>query len=541
VRTTRSQEMRARAATRIVIVAAILVVVSLLSVNYFLRADLTARKEYTISDSSRRLLAELPDVVNITVYMSENLPQHMTGFRTRVEDILDEYRAYGGDRLRASFIDPGSDPEREREAQLLGIAPVQLQALERDRAEVVNAYLGMAVRYEDRQKVVPLLLDAERLEYELTSSIVKVMTTSLPVVGFLTGHGERGIDSNYRSVAQGLRQNYDVREVNLTEDPAALDGVTTLVVAGSPHILDTELYEIDQFIMRGGRAVFLLDGVDVPPGNMTASPSGGTLFDYVSRYGATVNADLVVDRINTSAAFQSGFMTLSMPYPYWPKAVAPGLSRENPVVSDLDAVTFPWTSSITLAEELPEGVTATELARSSGYSWIVPPDSNLNPRQRFVPSGPDVQAIGEGRGEGHLLAVALTGELTSAFAGKPLILEEGGTPQLTEPEGKLSRSVPTQIIVIGNARMFEDAFMQQLPSNFIVFLNAVDWLTLGDVLIGIRSRAVVDRPIAEVTDARKATVKSLATFAVPAGLIAFGLVRAATKKKRRARALRLAR
>jgi hypothetical protein len=210
-------------------------------------------------------------------------------------------------------------------------------------------------------------------------------------------------------------------------------------------------------------------------------------------------------------------------------------------VSDLDAVTFPWTSSITIDDDLPEGTEAVVLARSSGYSWTVPPDSDLNPQQRFIPRGPDAMEISEGKGEGHVLAVALIGELASAFAGKPLILEEDGEPILTEPEGKLEKSVSTQIVLIGNARMFEDAFMRQLPSNLIVFLNAVDWLTLGDVLIGIRSRAVVDRPIAEVTDAKKATVKALATFAVPAALIAFGLVRAATKKKRRVRALRVTR
>ena len=66
--------------------------------------------------------------------------------------------------------------------------------------------------------------------------------------------------------------------------------------------------------------------------------------------------DLVIDRVNSNASFQMGYMTMSMPYPYWPKATAPNVSADSPVTSELDAIPFTWTSSITIADPLPEGI-----------------------------------------------------------------------------------------------------------------------------------------------------------------------------------------
>jgi len=527
---TRTTETKTQAIVQIVVLAAVLVVANLLSQAFFGRADLTARKEYTVSDSTRRVLADLPDIVNITVYMSEDLPQHMTGLRTRVEDLLDEYRAFGGERVRVSFVDPASDPELLRRVRALGIPPVQLQALERDRAEVVNAYLGIGVMYEDRTEVMPVVLGTERLEYNLSSAILKVTATTLPTVGFTAGHGERAVDGSYSGVAAELRKSYHTAEVDLTAGGVP-DSVTTLVVAGPDRMLDTELYEIDQFIMRGGSALFLLDGAIMSPESFSATPSTSNVLEFAAVYGAEIESDLVVDALNSNASFHSGFMALTMPYHYWPRAA--DLSRENPVVAGLDAVTFPWTSSITLSEDAPDGVLVEPLARSSGRSWSVPATSSLDPRQAFAPPPDVAEDVIEGRAPGIVLAAALSGPFRSAFAEKPVIVDNDGDPEFTRPPDIIRHGQPSRIIMIGNSRMFENTLLRQFPSNAVLFLNAIDWLALGESLIGVRSKAVVDRPLAEVGDRERATMKFLATFGVPIVLVAFGLGRTMTKSRRR--------
>jgi ABC-type uncharacterized transport system involved in gliding motility auxiliary subunit len=97
-------------------------------------------------------------------------------------------------------------------------------------------------------------------------------------------------------------------------------------------------------------------------------------------------------------------------------------------------------------------------------------------------------------------------------------------------------SPETQIIVVGNSRFIRDEFLRQYPENQTFFLNAVDWLTLGESLIGIRSRVVSSRPIKEIGERSKATIRFASTLGIPIAVVAFGLAwrYARTGKRRRA-------
>jgi ABC-2 type transport system permease protein len=525
---------KARAAAKAAAAVALFIVVSAVSAGVFTRADLTAAKEFTISRSSKDLLTALPDVVTVTVYLSEDLPRRLAGIRSRIEDVVDQYRSYGGERFRASFVDPSRDAEAEASARSAGIRPVPLQAIEGDRAVAREVYLGMTVRCADREETVPSVADATRLEYELTSAVLKVTMERRRVVGFLTGHGERSIEGEYSLAAEALRRTYDVREVS-AGDLAPDGGITTLVAAGSGHTPDAELYEIDQFLMRGGRAVFLLDGAKVrSAGDLRSEPGQGNIYDFVGYYGAVVRSDLVVDMVNSPAPFLAEERQITVPYPYWPKAFGPNIAREHPVVSGFDAIPFPWTSSIAVKDALPAGASVTVLARSSDRSWSVPAFADLRPLAKIA--DPPDAAAGPG---GHLpLAVAISGRLTSAFVGKPVIVERNGHAQFTEPVGRITTGAPTQIVVVGNARMFENTLLGQFDSNLALFRNIVDWLTLGDTLAGIRTQGALDRPLRAVGDTRRLTVTALGIFAAPAGVVAFGLAGAVAARRRRAPATR---
>ena len=521
-----------RTAVHIVAVAAALVFVSFLSLEYYGRADLTARQEHTVSPSTRAILATLPDAVTVTVYLSRDLPQHMTGFRERVADVLDEYRAHGGDRLIVRFVDPAESPEEAERAARSGVLPVEIEAFEKDRAEIVAAYLAMTVRYENRQVVVPLLSGVGRLEYDLTSSIIKVVTNRRHAVGFLTGHGERSVRSEYALAASALAEHYDVREVD-ARDPASLAGLRTLIVAGAGHVPDAELYEVDQFIMRGGRAMFLLDGAVVDASTaLRSQPAAGNVFDFAGSYGVVVNPDLVVDAVNSPATFQARRVQMSVPYPYWPKAAGDGISHENPIVSGFDAIPFPWTSSLTVKEPVEGGPSVTVLASSSDQSWTVPAHADLRPQAVPAQSPETAAALAAGRGGRIPLAAALRGRFRSAFAGRPVIREHRGRAEFTDPAGRRTVSAPTQIVVFGNARMFEDQLLRQFGGNLAVFMNAVDWLTLGDALLAIRAKRVEDRPLEDTSPVERAAARALGTFASPVGLALVGLARAAARRRR---------
>jgi ABC-type uncharacterized transport system involved in gliding motility auxiliary subunit len=128
------------------------------------------------------------------------------------------------------------------------------------------------------------------------------------------------------------------------------------------------------------------------------------------------------------------------------------------------------------------------------------------------------------------LAVALSGSFTSHWAGQPVPGDSLGTAP-----APLGRSPETQIVVVGSSHFLSNQFLQQFPGNATFLANAVDWMTLGNDLIAIRSRTAVSRPLREIEDDRRGLFKMLAIFPVPILVILLGLVRAQIRSARRNR------
>ena len=245
-------------------------------------------------------------------------------------------------------------------------------------------------------------------------------------------------------------------------------------------------------------------------------------------YGVEVRPDLVVDRSCGTATFVSGFVRFSVPYLLWPMAGKDNLDDVSPITNQLERVVFMWTSSIRLRQPAGGPVEVTVLARSSEQSWSEEHKLNLDPQQRFLPmtdTGP------------RNLAVLLEGSFQSHFAGReapPVVTaEDDVTAAGPPPHARAERSPETQIVVVGNSRFVEQAYLAQYPENRTFLLNVVDWLTLGESLIGIRSRAVTARPLEEISASGKSTVRFAATFGIPIVLIVWGLIRRYMRSARR--------
>lgn len=520
----------------VIVIFGILAIINYISSRHFSRVDLTEAKQFTISESTRSVLARLDDVVNIRVYFTarKKLPSRLVSLEQQVSDLVDEYRAYSGGNLNIQFIDPENDPEDEQAARALGIQQIPLQVIEKDKMQVLNAYLGMAVLYGDKSEMIPQVLNIRNLEYELTSRILKVTQTEQLTVGFLSGHGERDFETELRGIKGALGEQY--RVIQVTGGGPVPGEVTTLVIAGPKDVPERDKYEIDQFIMRGGKAVFLVDALDLLEGMLHAPIVESGLEDLLKHYGVTMKKELVLDPVNSNAAFNMGIMTFSLPYPYWPKVIGPGFDKDSPVVSELSTLVLPWTSPVEVAgaseEEGGEPETDTSpvevmvLAKSSPRAWTQKGPFNLNPQQRFL------NLAGE---EGEVpLAVALTGTFESFYAGREIPeveVEEGQEPP--EPSPLLTGSPPTQIVVVGSSMFVIDDFLMQFPTGGIFFLNSVDWLTVGGDLIGIRSRGVVDRPLREISEGAKSFVKFANIFAIPILVVVYGLLRVYARRRAR--------
>jgi len=304
-------------------------------------------------------------------------------------------------------------------------------------------------------------------------------TPARTVVGFVTGHGEPRLDGQFSGVAEELRRTHTVAEVRLSEGASTLSGIDVVIVAGGPDIPDAELFELDQFLMRGGRVAFLLDGAVVPQTGAQANLSEGNIFGFLSVYGIVVNPDLVIDRSCAGSATW-GDISASSFYPYWPVVRAPGITGTHAVVSGLTSVSLAWTSSITTRRIGERGLQESVLLRSSSDSWTVSAFADLDPERSFEPPEEldDIHRIADELG--FPLAIALEGVFKSAFTGQKVIVQSGRNVKFVEPVGRIETSVPTRMVVFGGSMMFRDDLAAQLPGNAELLTSVVRWLATDD-------------------------------------------------------------
>ena len=515
----------------VAIIFGILVLINFLSTRRFIRADLTEDKRYTISKATKNVLDTLDDIVTITAYFSTT-PAEVAQIRRDVRDVLDEYNAFSK-KLQIDYVNPADfDDGQKQELRFKGIPEVQINVVKKDKAEIANVYMGISIGYSGKEEILPVVRSTANLEYELTSTILKVTTKEAKTVGFLTGHGEFDIDDqNHQQFRQLLDKNaqgqYNLTSVSLQDGKAVEASVATLVIAGvTQPLTEREKYEIDQFIMRGGRAVFLVDPIQLQPGTLQAAPLRTGLNDLLAHYGVKLGNNLLLDRrFHDSARFQQGFMTVIQPYPYFVKIVKPNFSTENTITNQLEVVTLPWTSSLEITAK--EGIIATPLAKTSEFGQSMQGYYNLMPNSPI----PDAEL------QPYTVAAALEGKFKSFYAGKEIpsvatdvAVEESESPapiENAEARATKTESEQTQIVVVGTAQ-----FLTQLrPDGVNFFLNTVDWLTLGDALIGIRSHAITDRPLREVSEIEKNFIRYLCTIGIPLLVVIFGLFRYILKRR----------
>ena len=307
------------------------------------------------------------------------------------------------------------DDAQKQELRFKGIPEVQINVPKKDKMEIANVYMGISIGYSGKEEILPVVRSTANLEYELTSTILKVTTKEAKTVGFLTGHGEFDINAqNHQQFRQLLDKNaqgqFNLTPVSLQDGKAVDNTVATLVVAGIQQPLtERDKYELDQFIMRGGRAIFLVDPIQLQPGTLQATPLITGLNDLLEHYGVKLGNNLLLDtRFHENARFQQGFMTVIQPYPYFVKIIKPNFSAEHSITNQLEVLTLPWTSSLEIVTK--EGITATSLAKTSESGQSVQGYYNL------MPNAP----IPSAESRAYTVAVTLEGKFKSFYADKEI-------------------------------------------------------------------------------------------------------------------------
>jgi len=558
-------KLRTESAVFLVVLAAILVLLNVLSVRFFTRLDLTHDNLYTLSDASIALVSSLEDKLVVKAYFTENLPGRFASLERHVRDLLEEYQQHSNGKMEVRFIDPAGDEEEEEVAKSLGIQKMPNPDIEKDQATIKEGYRGIAFSYGQQSESIRAVDSPEGLEYLVTTTLKKV-TGHKDNLGFLVGHGEPEIDppseeqrpllpeeklqrGAYRNIRANL-EIYNYRQIDTkggeSEIPPEVDGL--VIVGPKQKFTDKELYRLDQFLLSGKSIAIFLTGVDVqvqpaeipvlPPTYSTQIVDPG-LGELLEHYGIQLARDLVFDKQSSNFVAKCPPLPLALPRPYpaWPLATA--FEEKHPVTYRLGSLTLPYASPVrvTKAAIEDEARDARELVFSSGASWVVGGESAVV----------EPCEIGESKQleSGVPLVAAISGTFKSFFAGKELPVDD--KPKEAEgmsvgQTGFMEQSkAPGRLIVVGSSGLPLDESLiylarmdrRQAESNFTFVQNVLDWMTNSDDLIAVRMKTVSDPPLEKGRDEAKTVAKWANIIGVPLAFLVFGLVRWRVRAGRR--------
>ncbi|MFP4162943.1 MAG: GldG family protein [Chitinispirillaceae bacterium] len=505
-----------------VIIAAVLAVVAL--VNYgasslFRRIDLTENKQYTVSKASKKLLRGMDDIVNIKVFFSNDLPPETYNTVTTVKDLLSEFQNLAGNKLRITYENPSEDKDAADAARSFNVPEVTLQTVKKDKAQAMKGYMGIGIGYGNKKESIPIIQNLNNLEYDLAQGIMKVMRDSEPKVGILkTQSGDfipnqvspqmnaqqETTEKKYAPLFDELRRDYTVNTVDISKGEPIDEDIKTLIIPGGTNFTDRQLFEIDQFFMNGGNLIAMTDPVSISFQQGARGIVQETkILDLLEHYGVKVERNLVQDASCSHVAIPKnvGPFTFNerVPYPYFVRIGSKGFNKDNPAVSSHSELVLAWASGLTFkadtANTEQQKVKATPLVSSSDQSWITAGSFDLQPKAEYdVPE--------EDKLEPQVLAAHLSGDFSSYFKGKSVPPVKDASSDTAQPISlspeDASRSVnPSNskgnLVVIGDADFVSD--QNTTKSNLLFMHNLVDWLSLDDNLIQIRSRVLKDKTI----------------------------------------------
>lgn len=498
----------------------ILVMLNAIGVRYFVRTDLTSNKLYSLSDASKGIVENIEGKLIIKAYFSPDLPGQYAGQERYLRDMLEDYRAFSHGKLDYQFIDPGTEEKLAQEAQSFQIPPVQVQSMANDKYEVKLVYMGIAFIYGDKREAIPTITDTANLEYEVSSIIYRLTSPDQPVLG-IASTGSQQQQASMQQLYEALGRVYDIRPVSLDEPISSVfDGV--LVIAPRQPFTDWQLFNLDQFIMNGGKVGMFMNSYPPVLQVGQATPYNLNVNRLLNSYGIGLDNDLLMDTSANFVQVQSsqGFFNVRQQVKFVYLPVIQDFDRNNPITRDLQQVLtfFPSSVDTTLAAGMGYNIdvlmrTSPQSGRRTGNSIMIDPTERFT-ADDFPESGIPVAAI-------------VSGTFQSAFAesGPPMMPPANGegAPVPYTGDFKSAAVGENRILLVGDGLMVLDNFVQN-PRDLNFALNASDWLLQSSDLIGIRSKEVPMVPLAQLPGFARNLVKWANRIGPMALVIILGIV-----------------
>lgn len=502
------------------------------------RWDLTADKRYTISEPVKKLLRNLPTNVEITVLLEgPNLPAGFKKLRTSTLGLLNTYRDLSRGKLNFRFMDPEAfmadssiaglsdtlksewlkaNAIKQNEVTKTGSRASFVYPLALAQAGELSATVNFLQGQGQKGFLNP---DAEvfqreiinkgeaQMEYRFASAIHDLIRTKLPRIAYTVGQGEPTGPETY-DLSQTLQSKYDFYLLNLPQQPYISDSIdVVMVVKPALPFSEADKLKLDQYLMRGGNLLFLVDALNADMDSLVRSGRDFTAYardlnleDLLFRYGARINPNLVQDRqsdvLPQTVGNVGGQPQIELlPWPYFPLLYP---SANHPISKNLDAVVMQFPNSVDTVKA--EGVKKEVLLASSNTSRIVGTPvivtveilKELENASAFKDAHVPIAVLLEGHFK-SLYARRMSGDLlaTQQASGKSYLPE-------SERPGRVLVTGDGDWVLNGVSRqgllpMGANPFTQYSFANRDFLMNTIDYMTDETGIMATRNREFVMR------------------------------------------------
>ncbi|CAH0335490.1 hypothetical protein FVB9288_01135 [Flavobacterium sp. CECT 9288] len=502
----------------VLIILAVVLVLNAIGSSVFHRFDLTKDKRYTLSPTSLKIIDQVQNPLVIKVYMQGDLPPEFRRLQQETKQLLEEFQAYNSN-LVFEFVDPlenkDSSMDNIKELYRKGLTPVNITVDDKGKQSQAMVFPWAIAVYDNKEVNIPLLKNimgasttqkvigsVQHLEYSIAEGLNKITKAKQKKIAVIKGNGELQDILMAKFLLQ-VRESYFIAPFTLdsvAKNPLkSLESLKeydlALIAKPTETFTDQEKQVLDQYIMHGGKTLWLVDQVVAeidslynPAGATLAYPRDLNLNDMFFKYGFRINPDLIKDEQGSPIKLATGEQGSATQFQEFNWKFAPQVypTSVHPIVKNLGGIKFDFANPI---DTLKNGIKKTVLLQSSQYSKKIGTPSEVNLESVTEETSPADYAA-----KGKLpLSVLLEGSFESMYKNRVLPFEQ---------KTFLDQGNANKMIIIADG----DLIKNQLDKNFQpvelgydqrsgnlydnkdFLINCVNYLLDDNGLINIRSK-----------------------------------------------------
>ena len=539
-----------------------IVLINLLVAKEFYRVDLTEEKRYSLKPETVRILKDLEDELHVEIFLEGKLNASFQRFQKAILETVEEFRIYSKGRITYSVSDPSAAMSEQARNEYMsdlaarGIQPTNVIDTRDGQREERIIFPGVIVSHEGLESGVMLLKgnkagtpeeeinqSIEGIEYELISTVYSLVNTDRKQIGYITGHGE--LDSLQRfGFMNELENVYDVFNIKFSSQEELRRFDALIIAKPTMPFSERDKYLLDQYIMDGGKVLFLIDKVNASMDSLArddyfAGPADLNLDDQLFKYGVRINPDLVQDRRSGMYPIITGEVggkprIQLIEWPFFPLI---GEFAGHPITRNLNAILTRFCSSIDTVRAV--GVKKTNLLMTSQYSRKIttPVHININELRKNLK---DSDYITKNIPVGILLEGTFTSLYKNrfppaGFESSEMKEESSNTSLVIIADGDIARN-DVNIRTGQPQALGFDPMTNVTFANRDFLLNTLAYLTNENGLIQARNKEVKIRPLDKVRIKDERLKWQVLNLVLPLALIiGYGVVRSYLRKRKFAR------